>query len=251
MLKYSILENTVNLHKFSLSDEQFQEYKRLIRDTLAELYPHLLTRLNGMEFVSALNRDKAEGRDFSILGTTRTNISVLIWMVREFKLESFDDIKKFIHEKKSDLFREDGKYYNKLRSILLATEKQGILNEEFAIQYIKKVVMQKLGVEIEPVRTPPMSKEDMIDGVDVKFDINGKTYTCQVKPLVSFVQTMDMTTITSKGLIKEYHNHYIAFVNRDRDKVFLIQNNKEAQEQIKLNGYEIQVPNKFIVAPVI
>ena len=248
MDKYSLLENTINLHKFSLTDEEFQEYKRLIKSTLAELYPHLLANVPGMgEFLLALNRDKSEGRDFSILGITRTNISVLLWMVREFKLNSFDEIKSFIHENKSHLFREDGKYYNELRAILLSTERQGILNEDFAITYIKNIVKHNIGVDITPVRTPPMSKEDMMEGIDIKFDIDGKTYTCQVKPLVNYTQDINTTVIISKGLIKKYNTSYLAFVSREKNKVILIRNNKEAQSQITLNGYEVKVPNKFIV----
>jgi hypothetical protein len=73
-------------------------------------------------------------------------------------------------------------------------------------------------------RSPTDSREDLLEGIDLFFEMNGNKYTCQVKPLKSFTLVGDKYIVKSTGKIKHYHTHYMCFIDRINKKYILFQN---------------------------
>lgn len=81
-----------------------------------------------------------------------------------------------------DMYHYNGKFFKKITlPTIIKTSRKGNLGEKKSLSKFKEVASKK-GMNID-IQTPTL-KED-ISGIDAKFNINGKTYTIQVKPFVS------------------------------------------------------------------
>jgi sialic acid synthase SpsE len=91
---------------------------------------------------------------------------------------------------------------------------------------MQSVIKQKTGQNVEVKRTETDSREDFIDGIDLHFTLDGKRYTCQVKPLKEFelINNSETYRIKSSGRIKQYNVSYFVFVNKDRQKFAVFKN---------------------------
>ena len=245
----SINEENINLGKFEITEDQFRHYKNFIINILnQQLYSSHLEEIKGLGFfVKALKDDATEGRDFTIFNKCNTNITLLRWIVNLSKCETFDELRGFIYNNKRALFIEGGQYFDQVRKILVSTETQGNLNEKFAADYIKFIVKKNLNIDITPTTSVPMSKDDMIYGIDIKFTINNKEYTCQVKPLVNYHEKDETFIIQSSGRIKPYKTDYLAFVDISDKKTILVRNSAEFQKKITILNDKILVPVEAIV----
>jgi len=245
-------EEVINLERFELTETQFREYQDLIYEVLQKgLYVHKVEAIVGLGlFIKALSDDEKEGRDFSILNKVNTNITLLRWLVTKlFKVNAFYELKAKIRENKFALFTPDGRFYSQVRNILVNTERQGILNEEFAARRLKFAIKKILNVDVDPKVTTPMSREDMINGVDITFTLNDKQYTCQVKPLIKSILKNDgqITSITSSGRIKPYNTNYLIFVDMAEQESIIVRNDEKNKKLMSINGTVVDVPTSSIV----
>jgi hypothetical protein len=226
MKNFSIIQESQNLGKLTISDTEFRNYISTINNILkSELYRDRIESVEGISLVKALPYEEKEGRYFSTLNKVNTNILLLKKMVTMFNLNTFNDIISFVTNNKVDLFTEDGKYFKSLvYTTIRQTEKVGEENEELVCRYLKHLAKKKFNQDIEPVREVTSSYKDLILGIDITFPINDKDYTCQVKPLMSAEQNENTITITSSGRLKLYKTDYIAFVNRNQNSIFLFKN---------------------------
>lgn len=243
MKKFSKINESVNLGKFQISSDEFAQYKNTINRILTvEMYPDMLKSVGSMKLVKALPYEE-NGRDFSVLNKVNTNIRLMSAIVSTFAINNFKDLLAFVSDNRNDLFTDGGKYFRSLvYTTIRSTEKIGEENEELVANYIKNLAKDKYGIDIRPVREVTSSENDMIRGIDITFDILGKAYTCQVKPLISYREDGDNFIITSSGLIKQYSTDYIAFANIPRKEVMMFQN-----KNIGIDGNIITIKNLYLV----
>lgn len=237
MIKFSKIYEGVNLGSFQITDIEFNQYKNLVMSILNKMYSGKTTRVENMNLIIALPSEQKIGRDFSILNKVNTNVRLMTNFVNKFKLNNFDELKKFIEDNKTDLFTEDGKYYQMVFDTIRSTEKIGEENEELVITYIKNLAISKYNLnDIDIKREATSSERDMIHGIDITFTINDKECTCQVKPLKSWKEDASSFIITSSGRIKKYDTDYIAFVDKYKNEVLLFRN-----KGISINGESITI----------
>lgn len=243
MKKFTLIQENYNLERFTITREQFITYRKTIESILLkDLYPEKSKHANGLTLLGPLNCEKGENRDFSIFGKINTNVMVMKYLVRTFKLNTFEDLLRLIEDRKRDFFIEGQPYFNEIWKLLKITESYGDQNEIVAVEYLKNVIKSKLNLDITPLRSPQGSYDDLINGIDIKFDINNKQFTCQVKPLVNINESGEDYIITSSGNIKTYHTDYLAFSNGKTGETALFKN-----KQVTLNGNTIIIPKKHRV----
>jgi hypothetical protein len=243
MKKFTLIQENYDLIRFTISKDQFFTYRSTIeRILLKELYPNRAVHAEGLTFLGPFNCEKSEGRDFSVFNKMNTNIVAMKYLVEQFKINTFEDLLKLIEDRKEEFFTENTKYFNEIRRLLKMTESYGDRNEYLSIDYIKSVIKSKLGIDVNPTKLPLGSYDDMINGIDIKFIVNGKTYTCQVKPLVKMIESGDEYIITSAGTTKNYSTSYLSFSNHLTGESILFQN-----KEVKINGSTIIIPKKYRV----
>ncbi len=226
MYKFSLIQEDHNLGKFSITREQLSYYKYEVNEILQTIYKDDLVVESGFgTFVKPQSFEPTPNRHISILNKVNTNLRYLSYLINTFSLNSIGDVIKFINDNKNDLFTKDGKYISSLVTTIRGTELEGEKNEELASQYIKSVILSKLNKSINPKISPISSKKDLVDGIDIEFQIdNSRVYTCQVKPFKSRVDNSNTVLITSSGLIKEYNVDYMCFSDHRSNKVCLFKN---------------------------
>jgi hypothetical protein len=219
----------------SVSKKDHARYKNLIDKILSGFYPDRIF-LNGIYWVQRQEFDNKRSY-VSILNKAIGNLTIITWLFREFKFDSFNDLIKFVRNNKKDLFKQGGLYFDNVLAILKISEKKGIKNEKKALKYIKTYLKLKK-IEYKIRRTPIYSKADVIDGIDIVITIRDKEYYVQVKPLKSYKIKDGNYLIISSGKIKKYDIHYYIFVSDDGECLFFSNTNLEVK-----NGY-ITVPEK-------
>lgn len=243
MRKFTLILEDYDLGQFSITRDQFITYRKTIENILLkELYPNNVRVVQGIPLLTPLNCEKNEGRDFSIFHKINTNVTVMKYLVKEFQLKNFDDLITLVVTRKNELFIEGSKYLIQIQKILKITEEYGDKNEYLALEYIKKVIKSKMSLDVSPTRSPTGSYDDLINGIDIKFNANGKEFTCQVKPLVSVAERGGNSVIVSSGNIKNYHTHYLAFANHRTGEVLLFQN-----KEVTFSGNTLTIPSKYRV----
>lgn len=96
-----------------------------------------------------------------------------------------------------DIYNWNGKYFKRVTlPILVNTSKIGNIGEEKSLEFFKKIMLEKKGVNIEIIA--PTTYED-ISGIDGKFIWLGKEITIQVKPY-------DMATISTSSRKVKVHS---------------------------------------------
>jgi len=243
MNKFSLIRENYNLGSFSISRSQFNTYKGFIDTVLRGMYGDTILIPGFGEFIKPRSFESNEGRHISILNKVNTNLSVLSYLVREFKLSNFNEVIELIKTNSKELFLENSKYLPKIVEIIKATEKAGDKNEDLAISYIKEIIMLKKDINVTPNKVPTSSYKDLVLGIDVEFDINGKTYTCQVKPLVNHTYQDQLVLITTSGNVKHYNTDYICFSNWRSGSSILFQNKEAKKENYNL----VSIPKKYLI----
>jgi hypothetical protein len=213
MKKISSLLESVKLGKLEITNDNFTVYKKVVSETLLRLYKDHIT-IGGAYFVARQSFENPE-RVKSILNYTNTNIMLATWIVNNFDIKTFDDLIDFIISKAVDLFLIEGEYFTEVIKILKKTEEIGIRNELASCKIMADVIFEKLGKRVDVMRTETDSADDIFYGVDIFFDLDGKQYTCQVKPLKEVYTKGDKVIVRSSGRIKKYSTHYWMFIDND------------------------------------
>ena len=240
MKKFTLLTESYNLERFSITREEFLKYKNEIVLILNDMYKDYLKRYSVMTFICNLPFEN--GREISIINKISTNVMVLKHLVRTFNLKNFDDIITLVKTKKDELFKVGTNDFNEILKLLKITEKYGDANELIAIGKIKSVIKSKLNLDIDPIKSGNGSYEDLILGIDITFKIGNRTHTCQVKPLISMKTDGLNYTIVSSGNVKQYKTDYLCFVNSQNQTAILFQN-----REVIMNGNIITIKNKYFV----
>ena len=243
MRKFTLIQENYDLTRFSIDKDQLFRYRMVIDNILLkDLYPNRILHAEGIIFLGPFSCEKNEGRDFSIFNKMKTNLMVMKYLVNKFKVEKFEDLLKLVEDMKADFFTEGTNYFNEIRRLLKISESYGDKNEYLSIDYIKAVVKSKLGLDINPLKSQLGSYDDMINGIDIKFVVNDKEYTCQVKPLVKIIESGEEYIITSSGTTKTYSTHYLSFSNHNTGESVLFKN-----KEVRINGNTIIIPKKYRV----
>lgn len=242
MKKLSKILESVSLGTLILSESEFNDYKKYLNKILLDLYSEHV-EISGSYFVKAQDWED-KNRFKSILNYTNTNIMLNSWIVRSFGIEGFSELIEFIHFNKNNLFLEGGEYFDKVIEILKKTEEIGIRNEIAACNVLENIIYQKLGVKVSVKRTETDSKDDIFYGIDIYFILNGKKWTCQVKPLKDINIIGDKVKVKSSGRIKKYSTHYWMFIN-EQNRFALFQNKNPI-----INGVELEFDLSNLVSNI-
>lgn len=223
MKKSSVIFEGVQLGTFDMNDQEFNQYKNLVQKLIFEIYPDKVN-IGNIKFIAGQKFDYT-GRYKSIINYANTNVTLLKSIVKLFSIESVKELFEFLNKNYKELFSPEGSGFSNTLSVLKKTEEYGNQNEQLAAMYMQSVIKQKTGQNIEVKRTETDSREDFIDGIDLYFTLDGKRYTCQVKPLKNLeVNNSEDYKITSSGRIKQYNVSYFVFVNKDRQKFAVFKN---------------------------
>ena len=216
-----ILEN-YTIGPISLSYSEFGSYQRKIKDQLEKLYADTVT-IDNIVFVAKQSFDNTQ-RLKSIINYANSNITLCGWIVKNFNCTKKDDLFNVIETESKNLFAPDGPYFNEVIKILSRTEFYGIQNEEFAAKYLEGFLKQN-SIDSKVYRTETDCEDDLIKGIDLYFDYNGKKITCQVKPLKELHNKVkSMFEVVSSGKLKPYSVHYLIFVNYKQNKLIMFKN---------------------------
>jgi len=216
-----ILEN-YTFGPISLSYGEFGIYQRKIQDQLRKLYTDTVT-IDNIVFVAKQNFDNPQ-RLKSIINYANSNNILCENIVKKFNCNTKEDLFNIIETESKNLFTPDGAYFNEVLRILTKTELYGIQNEEFAAKYLEGFLKQN-SIDSKVYRTETDCEDDLLKGIDLYFDYNGKKITCQVKPLKELHNNMrSMFEIVSSGKLKPYSVHYLIFVNYKQNKLIMFKN---------------------------
>lgn len=243
MKKFTEINESYDLKSFVMSDNDFQTYKNFIKSLMLQMHENNLVKVNGLNLIKALPTESKYGREYSVLNKVNTNIMLLDKLTSLFGANSTQDLMRKINYHKDNLFYENGKYFDLVLQTIRYTEKKGEENEEMVCDYIKNLIQNKFGKNITPFREPTASYKDMILGIDITFNIDGKDYTCQVKPIKSFKEYESSIIIESSGILKQYNTDYIAFSNKDKNLILLFRN----KNKMEINGSAVIMYKKNLV----
>lgn len=221
MKKFANMNESINLGKFSISDDEYRLYSKLVNSIKNSMYPENNEIVDGLSLTKALPYETKFGRHFSVLNKANTNRMLMTKFVQNYNINSFSELMNFIKTNKDEIFKDDGKIFPLVWETIRKTEKIGEENEELVADYIKNLVKSKLNKDINVKREVTSSYRDMVLGIDLSFFIDDNEYTCQVKPLKSYVNDGNSISVTSSGRLKEYKTHYISFCNNTTKQVLL------------------------------
>jgi len=223
------------VEKVGVTYDKHKKYKILIDKILSGFYPDRIF-YEGMPWVRKQKFDEGEG-DISIINKAIGNLTIIGWLFRTFKFETFSHLIDFVRKNKRELFHYDGKYFKEVLAILINTAKKGDKNEELAMKYIINLLDIKC-IKSEIKQTSVCSREDVIDGIDLILTAQNREWYIQVKPLTSFILNGNYYKIKGSGKIKLYKKiHYYIFVN---DKEYLFFSNLG----IKIKNGDLYIPSK-------
>ena len=174
-----------------------------------------------------------------MLNKVNTNIKLINTLVSKFKIQSFIDLIKFIRSEREKLFIDGGQYFHIIYDTIRSTEAIGERNEDKVVDYIRDLIQKKFNITTNPHREVTSSYKDMVLGIDITFNVGGKDYTVQVKPLKAYNEIGDKIKVQSSGNIKKYDTDYIAFVG---NTILMFQN-----KDVKISGNFLEIPSIKLV----
>lgn len=216
----SLLENRI-LGPIIMTSNDFDNYQNLVKSEIDKIYSEKVT-IDNMIFVAKQSFDSPQ-RLKSIINYANSNINLCEWIVKKFECISIVDLFNTIREESLNLFSPEGKYFQTVLEKLTNTEAIGIRNEEFAAKYLQDFLAQKQ-INTKVKRTETDCGDDLLRGIDLYFDYNGKKITSQVKPLKDIKISDEKIEILSSGKLKPYSVHYLLFVNLKENKVIMFRN---------------------------
>lgn len=243
MKKFTKINESYDLKSFVMSNNDFHTYKNFINSLLWKMHENNLVKVNDLILIKALPAELRYVREYSVLNKVNTNILLLRKLTSLFDANNTQDLMQKISYNKDNLFYENGKYFYIVFQTIRSTEKKGEENEEIVSDYIKNLVQNKFNKNIKPTIEPTASYKDMILGIDITFNIDGKDYTCQVKPIKSFKMDNESIIIESPGLLKQYNTDYIAFSNKDKNILLLFRN----KNRMQINDSTVRMDKKNLV----
>ena len=221
MRKITSLFENYTFGPIIMTYNDFYNYQNLVKSEIDKIYSEKVT-IDNMTFVAKQSFDSPQ-RLKSIINYANSNTNLCEWIVEKFECISIVDLFNTIREESLNLFSPEGKYFQKVLKTLTNTEAIGIRNEEFAAKYLQDFLAQKQ-INTKVYRTETDCGDDLLRGIDLYFDYNGKVITSQVKPLKDIKISDEKIEILSSGKLKPYSVHYLLFVNFKENKVIMFRN---------------------------
>ena len=198
-----------NFKKFFFDDDQNSQIVVLIRTIMKEFYGNQI-------YGDIVNIDNQVLKS-DLLRKSSNNFLLRNRIILDFNLSGdFNEFINFLKVNKFDLFNIHGKYFDRYYELLFNSSKKGTRLESIASDVFKKFAESK-GLTIKIV--PPTFKEDK-SGIDLKFELNKKIYTIQVKPLKNHVVSTDFVEFYSEGDTRKVVTDY--FILTDGSTTFII-----------------------------
>lgn len=243
MKKFTSINESYDLGKFTISDSEFDRYKNSINFLLRRIHIDNIVKIDHLKLIRALPYERRIGRDYSVLNKVNTNVVLLKNFARMSNSKNIEELISFLYDNSDDFFTQEGKYFfDVVFKTIRNTEKKGEENEEFVVEHIKNIMRSKYDLDVIPKREETSSYRDLLLGIDISFIFKGKEYTCQVKPVESYKISGDYFIIESKGRLKQYNTNYIAFSNKQKNIILLFKN-----KDIQISGKTIKIDKKYLV----
>ena len=124
--------------------------------------------------------------------------------------EQINETKKFVKyldEYKFRIFSQTSGTFQNILSILGGTNKSGDVREERVVSKLK----EKFGDDNVKKVGELGNRSDMLEGVDCIVVINGKSYTCQIKPYSNVESINNKITVIGSGQVKKYSTDWLIF----------------------------------------
>lgn len=133
----------------------------------------------------------------------------------EEQVKEMAKMMKVLNQVKFRVFSTESSTMKNIMTIMGATSKKGNETEEAVVAKLKKQFGDENVVQVGELG----SKEDMLNGVDVKIIIDGKEYTAQVKPFSHITNSDDMYKLHGTANVKKYHTDWMIFMKNLGDMV--------------------------------
>jgi hypothetical protein len=129
---------------------------------------------------------------------------------------------KYIELFGSRIFNPNSDTFKNLMNTLIRTHNLGEKRETDTLVKLKKKFGENNVTKIGGLG----SKEDMVEGIDITINIDGKKYTSQVKPFSKLIYNNGNITALETGSVKKYNTDWLIFTNNTSTQVFDNKNTK-------------------------
>lgn len=129
---------------------------------------------------------------------------------------------KYIEAFGDRIFNTNSDTFKNLMNTLNRTHALGEKRETDTLGRLKKKFGEKNVIKIGGLG----SKEDMVQGIDITVNMDGKEYTAQVKPFSKLINSNGNIIAIDTGNVKKYNTDWLIFTNNTATKVF---DNKNTQ----------------------
>jgi hypothetical protein len=129
---------------------------------------------------------------------------------------------KYIEAFGDRIFKTNSDTFKNLMNTLNRTHTLGEKRETDTLAKLKKKFGENNVVKIGGLG----SKEDMIQGIDITVNMDGKEYTAQVKPFSKLINYNGSITAIDTGNVKKYTTDWLIFTNNTATQVFDNKNTK-------------------------
>jgi hypothetical protein len=129
---------------------------------------------------------------------------------------------KYIEAFGSRIFNPNSDTFKNLMNTLTRTHNLGEKRETDTLAKLKKKFGENNVTKIGGLG----SKEDMVEGIDITINIDGKKYTSQVKPFSKLIYNNGNITALETGSVKKYNTDWLIFTNNTSTQVFDNKNTK-------------------------
>lgn len=168
------------------------------------------------------------------------NYTIFKTFIRENKIKDENTFYNLIESKFDDVYHYNGSFFKRQTlPILINTTRKGNVNEIKCKQkFVEYAKSKNLNISI----TDPTVQED-VDGIDAKFEHNGRVFTIQIKPFSDYKTISDKLYAKSAGSLSVGSVNYLMLYS---DKDFLIIKNVPANP-ITIKGDVFVAPLSSVI----
>ena len=155
---------------------------------------------------------------------TSKQVNPIYFLDKTPKQQEEETIKliKYIELFGSRIFNPNSDTFKNLMNTLIKTHNLGEKRENDTLAKLKKKFGENNVTKIGGLG----SKEDMVEGIDITINIDGKKYTSQVKPFSKLIYNNGNITALETGSVKKYNTDWLIFTNNTSTQVFDNKNTK-------------------------
>jgi Fe-Mn family superoxide dismutase len=230
---------------FNQNRDALNIYKNAIMQILKEVFPERYYGRDEYQPGTMSGIYNLEGDGRSIINYLNTNYSAFCVLKKDLNkylekinkpLIDFTDknpkeqvaemvrMLKVLNHVKFRVFNPESETLKTMMSVMGASSKKGNQTEDAVVEKLKKQFGDDNVSRIGELG----SKEDMLNGVDVKITIDGKEHTAQVKPFSHITKTdSDMYKVDGTANVKRYQTDWMIFMKNLGDMVIFDNKNSK------------------------